>query len=138
MFGSNALVREIHHVVCDPWDKKTARSQCLHSLRSAVPEGSEITLGGVVEWIKDWEWFQYCKASKAIEAHKDITIRESQRVWMEDYTRNKLSEVNIDEVVKKYVEERRYDPSVRIVFRTMVQLDMSLEPEFLRSLIFVP
>lgn len=134
--GNEAQVNETHYLTCDPLARKIALSQCLHTLHRIVPDDCEITIGQVVDWIKDWDWFQYFHASNAI--NKDIQMSAAQRAWMEHYTWSNLSGIDPREINRAVFSEHECTLIHPIFFRTMAKLDMAFPTEFLCSLILIP
>ena len=138
VLGKETLVKAKNHVVCEPWDRKTALTQCLYTLRRTVVDGSDTTLGSAIDRIKDWDWFQYYNASCAIRGDKEISINSAQKEWMEDYTRDKLSGIDTIEIRRKYFNERRYYSNLQLMLETAAKLDMSFHLETFCSFVLIP
>lgn len=134
--GNETRVNETHYLTCDPLERKIALTQCLHTLHRIVPDDCEITIGQVVDWIKDWDWFQYFHASSALS--KDVEIDDTQKAWMENYTRSKLAGIDPIEINREFFVDHRYSPIYQKLFKTMAKLDMSFPLEFLSSLVLIP
>jgi len=138
VLGKETLIKAKNHVVCEPWDRKTALTQCLYTLRRTVVDENDITLGTAIESIKDWDWFQYYNASCAIRGDKEISINSVQKEWMEDYTRDRLSGIDTIEIRRKYFDERRYYSNLQLMLKTAAKLDMSFPLELFCSLVLIP
>lgn len=138
LLGRETPVKAKSHVVCDPLDQKTALIRCLYALRSVASDDKKITLGTVMDHIKDWDWFRYYCACHALQRNKEITIDIEQKRWMEDYTRSILSGMDTAEIRKDFYEKHCYNPVISLALSTAVRLDMAFPSEVFCSFVLIP
>lgn len=138
MFGRETPVKAHSLIFSESLEKKTALSQCLYTLQRTVGNKDEILLGTVIEQIKDWDWFQYFNASHAIRNENELSISNVQREWMENYTRNLLTEIDTVEIRKKFYDEHRVNQCLQLALTTAVRLNMSFPLEVLHTFVLIP